>query len=544
MPEIKLTSTYEWEALQKHYNKVKNLHLRDLFKEPDRFNQLSLKVGDIFLDYSKNRVTNSTMKLLFDLAESSRVQDFAWGMFNGQKINWTENRSVLHTALRNQSSEPVFVDEQDVMPDIRAVLSRIQSFSQRVRDGSWQGSTGKPIKHVVHIGIGGSDLGPRMVCEALQGYADGPQIHFVSNIDPCDLEKTLKIIKAEESLFIIASKTFTTQETLTNAHGARDWVVAQLGEGAIVKHFVALSTNLEEVANFGFDQENCFGFWDFVGGRYSVWSAIGLPIAISLGYENFSDLLKGANEMDLHFSKAPITENMPVILALLEIWYNNFFNAESHGLLPYSEYLRLFPSYLQQGDMESNGKRIDRDGDPVDYQTGPIVWGQTGTNGQHAFYQLIHQGTKLIPCDFIGFCKPMCSSEQLQKQHHILMSHFFAQTRALAFGLTTEEVRENMNNAQIDEQHIKRLVPHKTFEGNKPTNTILIDQLNPKSLGSLIALYEHKIFTQGIIWRINSFDQWGVELGKVLAKEILSDINSGSKGDYDQSTAGLLSIYR
>jgi glucose-6-phosphate isomerase len=447
---------------------------------------------------------------------------------------------VLHIALRNRSNTPVLVDGEDVMPAINAVLTKMQRFSENVRDGSWKGTTGKPITDVVNIGIGGSDLGPVMVCSALQHYADGPDVHFVSNVDGTDIVETLKPLNPESTLFLVASKTFTTQETMTNAATARAWLVDALGEAAVASHFAALSTNSAAVAEFGIDTDNMFEFWDFVGGRYSLWSSIGLSIAIRIGFDRLVELLEGAHAMDRHFLESPAEQNLPLTLALLGIWYNNFMGAQTHALLPYDQYLSRFAAYFQQGDMESNGKSIDREGQRVDYQTGPIIWGEPGTNGQHAFYQLIHQGTKLVPADFIGFVE---SLNPLGDHHEKLMANFFAQTEALAFGLPKETAREQLEAAGLPPDRIAMLTPHKSFEGNRPTNTLLIDRLTPRTLGSLIALYEHKIFVQGVIWNINSFDQWGVELGKVLAKVILPELEAGQVGTHDSSTRGLMTYY-
>jgi glucose-6-phosphate isomerase len=527
----------EWKLLKKHYQKIKEAHLRELFRQPGRFERFSVKTGSLLLDYSKNRVTEETMTLLFDLARACDVPGAIRRMFNGEKINWTEQRAVLHVALRNRSKMPIRVDGKDVMPKIERVLKKMKRFSDRVRSGTWKGATGKPVRDVVNIGIGGSDLGPRMVCRALARYADGPAVHFVSNIDGTDIAETLKRLNPETTLFLIASKTFTTQETMTNAGTAREWIRERLGPEAVESHFAAMSTNARRVKDFGIDPDHMFEFWDFVGGRYSVWSAIGLSICCAVGFERFEELLEGAHEMDLHFLETPLERNLPVILALLGIWYNNFFDAASHAVLPYDQYLSLFPSYLQQGDMESNGKSVDRDGNRVDYATGPIIWGQPGTNGQHAFYQLIHQGTRIVPADFIGFAK---SLNPVGAHHAILMSHLLAQTEALAFGRRRETVMVELQKSGVLKEDLERLAPHRVFEGNRPTNTLLFERLTPKTLGSLIALYEHKIFTQGTVWRINSFDQWGVELGKVLAKNVLSEIEKAHPGKHDDSTTGLL----
>ncbi len=536
----KLTSSPAWKALKKHSETMHKIHLRELFKDKSRFKKFSIEDFSFFLDYSKNIITEETMELLFNLVKEANVQNYARQMFNGEKINWTEKRAVLHTALRHPSHFQFIVEGKDVMHNIQNVLNKMKIFSDNVRSGQWKGATGKKIQDVVNIGIGGSDLGPRMVCYALQKYADGPHVHFISNIDGTDAVEVLKNLDPETTLFLVASKTFSTQETMTNATTARKWLVEKLGDRAVQHHFAAMSTNARRVSDFGIDTNNMFEFWDFVGGRYSVWSAIGLSICCYIGFEKFSEFLEGAYLVDQHFLHTPVEKNIPIILALLGIWYNNFFDADSHAILPYDQYLNLFPSYLQQGDMESNGKYVDSQGNRVDYQTGPIIWGAPGTNGQHAFYQLIHQGTKLIPADFIGF---MESLNPIESHHSILMSHFFAQTEALAFGLSKEEVVSGLHNAGLSPEEVEMLTPHKIFEGNRPTNTLLIDKLTPKTMGSLIALYEHKIFTQGVIWKINSFDQWGVELGKVLAKTILSEIEKKNPGKHDSSTSGLINRF-
>ncbi len=538
----KLTRSKQWKALQSHAEQLEGTHLRELFTDESRFPEMSIRKDElgILLDYSKNIATAETLSLLRELAAASGVIEHARKMFSGEKINWTENRAVLHIALRNRSSGPVYVDGEDVMPAIDAVLEKMRQFSKRVRNGSWTGATGKPITDVVNIGIGGSDLGPVMVCSALQYYADGPNVHFVSNVDGTDIAETMKRLNPESTLVLVASKTFTTQETMTNAGTARAWVVDALGEEAVARHFAALSTNSEAVAGFGIDTDNMFEFWDFVGGRYSLWSAIGLSIAIRIGFDRFVELLEGGHAMDRHFLESPMEENLPLTLALLGIWYNNCLGAQTHALLPYDQYLNRFAAYFQQGDMESNGKSIDREGLRVDYQTGPIIWGEPGTNGQHAFYQLIHQGTKLVPADFIGFVETL---NPVGDHHEKLMANFFAQTEALAFGLPEETAREQLEAAGLPPDRIEMLAPHKSFEGNRPTNTLLVDRLTPKTLGSLIALYEHKIFVQGIIWNINSFDQWGVELGKVLARVILPELEAGEVGTHDSSTRGLVTSY-
>ncbi|HNW34872.1 MAG TPA: glucose-6-phosphate isomerase, partial [Candidatus Ozemobacteraceae bacterium] len=541
-----LTRTPEWRALKDHYENVRFMHMRDLFsQDPERFSKFSIEFEDILLDYSKNRITDSTMPLLLALAKASGVKDAAKSMYRGDKINWTEDRAVLHIALRNRSNTPIFVDGEDVMPGINAVLEKMRLFTERLRSGEWRGFTGKQIKNVVNIGIGGSDLGPAMICEALKPYAHGgPAVRFVSNVDGTDFHEKTRDLDPAETLFVVASKTFTTQETMTNAHTARRWLLAALGSDQAVKnHFVALSTNRPLVEKFGIDPTNMFEFWDWVGGRYSLTSAIGLPIACAIGYDRFLEILEGAHAMDRHFMEAPPEKNLPMILALLGIWYNNFFGAETSAILPYDQYLSRFAAYFQQGDMESNGKRVDRDGNPVEYQTGPIIWGEPGTNGQHAFYQLIHQGTKLIPCDFIG----CVNSQNPIGDHHLkLMANFFAQTEALMKGKTADEAQLELSGGGLSDSRISMLVPHKVFPGNRPTNSILVRRLTPRVLGSLVAMYEMKIFVQGIIWRIDSFDQWGVELGKVLAKTIFEEEQTFARGQqpelshHDNSTQALI----
>ena len=527
-----------WKHLAEHYQEVGDLHLRNLFdQDPERADRFSLRAGDLFLDYSKNRIVSGTMEGLLALAEEAGVREAAAAMFAGEAINQTENRSVLHVALRNQAGTPILVDGEDVMPSVQAVLKQMASFADRVRSGAWKGHTGKRIRKIVNIGIGGSDLGPCMAYEALKVYSDRSlALRFVSNVDGTHMAEALHDLDAEETLFIVASKTFTTQETLTNAHTARAWCLDQLGsEQAIASHFVAVSTNAEAVSAFGIDTENMFAFWDWVGGRYSLASAIGLPLMVAIGPDHFMELLDGFHAMDRHFAEAPLAENMPVVLALLGIWYNNFFGSESFAILPYDQYMHRFPAYFQQADMESNGKCVTRDGGAVSWQTGPILWGEPGTNGQHAFYQLIHQGTKLVPCDFIGFLE---SHHAVGDHHAKLMANFFAQTEALAMGKTAEEVRS--------EGVAESLVPHKVFPGNRPSNTILAQKLTPQVLGQLLALYEHKIFVQGVIWNIFSFDQWGVELGKVLAKAILPELDSSVDVElkHDASTNALIRRFR
>ena len=527
-----------WQAVASEIEATRGLHLRDLFeKDPGRAERFSLEAAGWTLDYSKNRITPALMRRLVELAEASDLKRWIDAMFAGEAINETEGRAVLHTALRNRPDRPVFVNGQDVMPEVHAVLASMGAFAERVRKGQWLGYTGKRIKYVVNIGIGGSDLGPAMACQALKPFAKRSlAMHFVSNVDGTHLAETLREVKAEQTLFIVASKTFTTQETMTNAMNARAWLVGQLGsETAVAKHFVAVSTNAEKVAAFGIDTANMFGFWNWVGGRYSLPSAIGLPLMLAIGPRHFQKMLKGYHKMDRHFATAPLSRNMPVVMGLLGILYANGYGAESYAVLPYDQYLARLAAYLQQLDMESNGKSVDRQGRRVGYSTGPIVWGEPGTNGQHAFYQLIHQGTRLIPCDFIGFCK---THNPLGDQHDKLMANFFAQTEALAFGKTAAQCRaEGVPEA---------LVPHKTFEGNHPTNTLMADQLTPESFGALIALYEHKVFTQGIIWNIFSFDQWGVELGKVLAAKVLVELTFNDRPvlRHDASTNALIARYR
>jgi glucose-6-phosphate isomerase len=540
-----LTQSPAWKALEAHRSEMAEVHMRDLFaNDPDRFDRFSLRLGDFLLDYSKNRIDERTIALLLDLARQQDLEDWRRRLFSGERINATEDRAVLHTALRDRSGRPVILDGADVMPDVRSVLNRVARFAEAVRDGSWKGSTGERIRDVVNIGIGGSDLGPAMVTEALAPYVHPElRLHFVSNVDGTHLAETLKRCRPETTLFIVASKTFTTQETLTNAHSARDWFLKAAGdEGAVAKHFVAVSTNEEAVRAFGIDPANMFGFWDWVGGRYSLWSAIGLPIAVAIGGERFLELLSGAHEMDEHFRTAPLEANMPVLLGMLGVWYVNFWGAAAHAVLPYDQYLQRLPAYLQQADMESNGKSVDRSGNRVDYDTGPVIFGEPGTNGQHAFYQLIHQGTRLIPCDFIA---PVETQNPLGRHHAILLSNFLAQTEALMRGKTAEEARRELEAAGLSGGKLEALVPHKVFEGNKPTNTILFRRLDPRTLGRLIALYEHKIFVQGVVWNINSFDQWGVELGKQLAKAILPELEGdASAGAHDASTVGLIEACR
>lgn len=539
-----LTDLKAWKDLEKNYAAIRGETMRDMFAaDPNRFEEFSISLDSLLLDYSKNRINGETMKLLIDLAKEAGLEKARDAMFSGEKINTTENRAVLHTALRNRSDRPVYVDGKDVMPQIKAVLEKMKTFSTAVRDGQWKGATGKAMTDVVNIGIGGSDLGPVMVVEALKHYQKkGLNTHFVSNVDGTHIVETLKDLNPETTLFIVASKTFTTQETLTNAKTARDWLVAALGEDAVAKHFVALSTNTEEVKKFGIDPVNMFEFWDWVGGRYSLWSAIGLSIAIAVGYDNFVELLTGGFEMDEHFRNAPLEKNIPVILGVLGVWYHNFFGAEAYAVLPYDQYLHRLPAYLQQADMESNGKGVSKDGKPVSYTTGPILFGEPGTNGQHSFYQLIHQGTHLIPCDFIV---PAVSLNETGDHHPILLSNVFAQAEALMKGKTAAEVRAEFEAQGVDEEKIQKLLNHKIFSGNRPSNVILVEKITPRTLGRLIAMYEHKIFVQGVIWNVNSYDQWGVELGKQLAKKILPEIQSAATATgHDSSTNGLINAAR
>ena len=539
------TQTPAWTALRDHHASLSTAHMRDLFAaDPERFERFSIRWEDMIVDYSKHRITPETMTLLLSLARESDLEAWRDRMFAGEKINFTEGRAVLHTALRNRSTRPVTVDGSDVMPGVRKVLSHMREFSDAVRSGAWRGCTGKKITDVVNIGIGGSDLGPVMVTEALKPYAaPGLHMHFVSNVDGTHIAETLKGLAPDRTLFIIASKTFTTQETIANARTAREWFLRDVrDEGAIARHFVALSTNEKEAVKFGIDRNNMFEFWDWVGGRYSLWSAIGLSIAVAIGMDNFEELLAGGYAMDEHFRTAPPGRNIPVILALLGIWYNNFFDAATHAILPYDQYLHRFPAYFQQGDMESNGKRTSRGGETVDYATGPVIWGEPGTNGQHAFYQLIHQGTRLIPVDFIA---PLTSHNPVGDHHVLLLSNVFAQAEALMKGKTAAEVRPELIAAGLKGEALDRLLPHKVFEGNRPSTTILLDRITPRSLGKLVAMYEHKIFVQGIIWNINSFDQWGVELGKQLAGKILPELSSpGPVTTHDSSTRGLINYYK
>ena len=533
-----------WRDLQAHRDTVQDVEMRRLFDEdPERFETFSLRLGTLLFDYSKNRITPETVDKLLALAQAAGVPELRDAMFSGEKINTTENRAVLHVALRNRPDNPIYVDGEDVMPSVTQTLDKMRTFSEAVRNGSWRGYTGEEITDIVNIGIGGSDLGPKMVTHALIPYGHPRlNVHYVSNVDGSDISETLKRLEPETTLFLVASKTFTTQETMTNAATARDWLLTTAkDDSAVAKHFVAMSTNQEAVVAFGIDPENMFEFSDWVGGRYSLWSAIGLSIALYVGMDNFDALLAGAREADEHFLSAPLEENIPVIMGVLGVWYNNFFDAQTHAILPYDYYLEYFPSYFQQGDMESNGKSTTREGDPVSVSTGPVIWGQPGTNGQHAFYQLIHQGTKLIPCDFLAAAK---THNPVGEHHEILLSNFFAQTEALMKGRTFEEAKAEVGQGTGDVDP-DLLAASKTFPGNRPTNSFLYERLDPKTLGTLIALYEHKIFTQGAIWNINSFDQMGVELGKVLAKKILPELEGDEEvSSHDSSTNGLINAYK
>ena len=545
MKNINPTQTAAWQALQKHFDEMKDVTIADLFaKDGDRFSKFSATFDDqMLVDYSKNRITEETLAKLQDLAKECDLAGAIKSMFSGEKINRTENRAVLHVALRNRSNTPILVDGKDVMPEVNAVLEKMKTFSEAIISGEWKGYTGKAITDVVNIGIGGSDLGPYMVPEALRPYKNHLNMHFVSNVDGTHIAEVLKKVNSETTLFLVASKTFTTQETMTNAHSARDWFLKAAGdEKHVAKHFAALSTNAKAVGEFGIDTANMFEFWDWVGGRYSLWSAIGLSIVLSIGFDNFVELLSGAHAMDKHFSTTPAEKNLPVLLALIGIWYNNFFGAETEAILPYDQYMHRFAAYFQQGNMESNGKYVDRNGNVVDYQTGPIIWGEPGTNGQHAFYQLIHQGTKIVPCDFIA---PAITHNPLSDHHQKLLSNFFAQTEALAFGKSREVVEQEYRDQGKDPATLDYVVPFKVFEGNRPTNSILLREITPFSLGALIALYEHKIFTQGVILNIFTFDQWGVELGKQLANRILPELKDDKEiSSHDSSTNGLINRYK
>lgn len=539
------TQTNAWKQLESHYTQMKDRHMRDLFSaDPQRFARFSIQFEDILVDFSKNIITPETLNLLLQLAEETKVKDAIAQMFAGEPINETENRAVLHIALRNRSDRPIIVEGKDVMPDVKGVLAQMEFFSKKILSGEWKGYTGKRITDIVNIGIGGSDLGPLMVTEALRPYwQPNINVHFVSNVDGTHIAETLKRVSPETTLFLIASKTFTTQETMANAHTARNWFLEHAkDESQVAKHFAALSTNAEGVQQFGIAPENMFEFWDWVGGRYSLTSAIGTSIACTVGFEHFREMLEGFHAMDEHFRTADLDKNLPVILALLGIWYVNFFDAESEAILPYDQYLHRFAAYFQQGNMESNGKYVGRDGKPANYQTGPIIWGEPGTNGQHAFYQLIHQGTRMIPCDFIA---PAISHNPIGEHHTLLLSNFFAQTEALLMGKTEEEVEAELIKEGKSAEEIKFLKSFKVFTGNKPSNSILVKQITPRTLGSLIALYEHKIFVQGVIWNIFSFDQWGVELGKQLAKKILPELRSDAPvNSHDSSTNGLINAWK
>ena len=545
LARVKFDQTAAYQKLQKHFQEIQGSHLRDLFKQdPTRFDQFSLRFQDILLDYSKNRISAETKALLIELAKECGLKAAIEAMFKGEAINETENRAVLHTALRNPNTSGIKVNGEEILPEVHKVLKQMENFSEAVSSGAWKGYTGKAIKHIVNIGIGGSDLGPVMVTEALKAYQHPHiELHFVSNVDGTHIAETLKKVDLETTLFMVASKTFSTQETMANAFTARDWFLKNGAKAEdVAKHFVAISTNEKGVKDFGIDTQNMFAFWDWVGGRYSLWSAIGLSIACAIGFKKFRELLDGAHAMDQHFRTADFEENMPVIMALMGIWYNNFFGAESQAILPYDQYLHRFAAYFQQGDMESNGKQVDRNGDAITYQTGPIIWGEPGTNGQHAFYQLIHQGTKLIPCDFIA---PAQSQNPIGNHHQLLLSNYFAQTEALMNGKTREEVVAELKASGKTEAEIEKLTPFKIFSGNRPSNSILVKKITPKMLGSLIAMYEHKIFVQGVIWNVFSFDQWGVELGKQLANQILPELeNESSISSHDASTNGLINQYK
>ncbi len=539
-----LTQTPAWKALKTHYESVKAVHMREMFaQDPKRFESFSARLGDILLDYSKNRITAETLRLLLQLARERDVEGWRDRMFSGEVINTTEGRAVLHVALRNRSNRPIRVGGEDVMPRVNAVLAKMKGFCEAVRSGAWKGATGQRITDIVNIGIGGSDLGPVMISEALRPYHH-PEIrpHFVSNVDGTHIAETCKKLNPETTLFIVASKTFTTQETLTNAKSARSWLVEKLGDAAVARHFVALSTNAKAVAAFGIDTDNMFEFWDWVGGRYSLWSAIGLPVAVTIGFDRFEELLAGAHAMDEHFRTAPLESNIPVLLGLIGVWYVNFFGSESYAVLPYDQYLHRLPAYLEQADMESNGKRVTRDGEEVDYATGPVLFGEPGTNGQHSFYQLIHQGTRLIPCDFIA---PANSQNPLGEHHAILLSNVFAQTEALMRGKTRDEARAELEGQGVKGAELEALLPHKVFPGNRPTNSLLVRRIDPHTLGALVAMYEHKIFVQGMVWGVNPYDQWGVELGKQLAGKILPQLaGPGEAPGHDGSTTGLIAAYK
>ncbi|HUH29285.1 glucose-6-phosphate isomerase [Gelidibacter sp.] len=544
-PKINPTDTAAWKALTAHQKEMSDVQMKDLFKQdPERFEKMSIYFGDLLFDYSKNIITEKTLEKLLQLANDCKLKEAREALFGGKKINQTEDRAVMHPALRSYSDQPIMIDGEDIMPEIMETREKMKAFCKKIHSGEWKGYSGKKINTIVNIGIGGSDLGPVMVTEALKPYwINGINAHFVSNVDGTQIVETLKGLNPEETLFTIASKTFTTQETMTNAHTARDWFLKSAkDEKLVAKHFVALSTNEEGVKDFGIAPENMFVFWDWVGGRYSLWSSIGLSIALTIGYDNFEKLLKGAESTDTHFKTTDFKENIPVIMALIGVWYTNFFGSETEAILPYDQYMHRFPAYFQQGNMESNGKHTDRNGNDVTYNTGPVVWGEPGTNGQHAFYQLIHQGTHIIPCDFIA---PAISHNPIGKHHPILVSNFFAQTEALMNGKNADQVAAELKEDSMDEAQIKKLIPFKVFKGNKPTNSFLLKEITPFSLGSLIALYEHKIFVQGVIWNIFSFDQWGVELGKQLAKKVLPELENDKKIEsHDGSTNGLINAFK
>ncbi len=542
LPTINPTTTKAWEALTSHYENIKNKHLKDLFEEhPSRANDFSIAWSDFYVDYSKNRIDETTKRLLLDLAKEVKLDEAIQHYFGGSIINQTEERAVLHTALRVPSNHSVTVDGKNVIPEVTAVKEKIKGFSNKVVSGDLKGYTGKAFTDIVNIGIGGSDLGPAMITESLEFYKNHLKVHFISNVDGDHVHQNLKDLDPETTLFVVVSKTFSTQETLSNATTARNWFTKQAPKEAVSSHFVAVSSNIANVTSFGIDEENIFPLWDWVGGRFSLWSAVGLSISLSIGYDNFEALLEGALEMDEHFKNTPFEENIPVVLGILSVWYNNFFKAESEAIIPYSQYLHRLPAYLQQGIMESNGKSVDRNGDRVDYETGTIIWGEPGTNAQHAFFQLIHQGTKLIPAEFIGFKYSLFKDQDHQDK---LMANFFAQTEALMNGKTEKEVLEELKSKNLSEAKLKQLLPFKIFEGNKPTTTVLIDQLTPKSLGALVSMYEQRIFVQGIVWNIFSYDQWGVELGKQLATKILEEINNSEISKHDSSTSKLLEHYQ
>ncbi|WP_281846240.1 glucose-6-phosphate isomerase [Olleya namhaensis] len=542
LPSINPTSTKAWKKLEAHFKTVKSLEMKHLFaQDTERANQMTINWDDFYVDYSKNRITSETMSLLLELAEEVKLKEAIQAQFSGEIINKTEGREVLHTALRAKATDTILVDGKNVMPEVIAVKQKIETFSNQVITGQLKGYTNKPFTDVVNIGIGGSDLGPAMVVESLQYYKNHLTTHFVSNVDGDHVNEVLKTLNHETTLFVIVSKTFTTQETLSNANTIRTWFLKQAKQEDVAKHFVAVSTNIEKVKDFGINENNIFPMWNWVGGRFSLWSAVGLTISLSVGYKHFDSLLEGANKMDTHFKTADLDQNIPVILALLSVWYNNFFKAESEAVIPYTQYLTQFATYLQQGIMESNGKSVDRNGVPVNYQTGTLIWGEPGTNSQHAFFQLIHQGTKLIPADFIGFAQSLYGNHDHQDK---LMSNYFAQTEALLNGKTKEDVEAELKSQNASAEKIKELTPFKVFEGNKPTNTIFIKKLTPESLGKLIAMYEHKIFVQGIVWNIYSYDQFGVELGKQLANKILKEFDNSSFANHDASTLNLLELYK